>query len=677
MKLFNLLFYNFKIFQLFFLIIKRAIEEYFKHGSEKGIFSLLKCGFKSLFSVWKLKIVFYKKDRNKQFEKLIDILKINYVDDSRFYYWVDENVYFVNRHKLIGNMPVDFSLFIDNSIEDIKKRIIDIQGLDSQYIYTLSIIEKYIDKICHELSSREDHHSKEIVENLKSMKSSKAINLTDAIQRILFLHSILIQTGHTLMGLGRIDVLLDRFEVEDQSETKAILMDFCVQLHKFYEFKSQAMLGDTGQILLIGGKNPDGSYFSNYYTYSFIEIIKELCLPDPKLLLRVSDNTPSDLIGYALDCISTGNGSPLFSNDDVVIPLLEKYGYERIDSFNYAVSACWEPVIIGKSMDQNNLATIPLADIFVRTINTPEADEICSLNDLLELYSKKLNASLDDLIRKVDDINWDLDPFLSLFFVDCISSNKDISLGGATYNNYGILSDGLSNVVNSFLNINRLVFEEREYTISDVRRVLNDNYAGSEKLKYSLSSSDEYFGKDETKVIEITNQIFSMAKTYLRDKKNKYGGGYKVGLSSPEYLIDGSKTGSTFDGRTAGTPLGTHISCDKNVAYTELLSFASQIDYSENGFNGNVVDFMLNPGLIEKNRQKFIDFIKACINIGFFQMQMNVVSSEMLIDAKLHPEKYKQLIVRVWGFSAYYNDLPEKYKDMLIERALKNEGKVA
>ena len=120
-----------------------------------------------------------------------------------------------------------------------------------------------------------------------------------------------------------------------------------------------------------------------------------------------------------------------------------------------------------------------------------------------------------------------------------------------------------------------------------------------------------------------------------------------------------------------------HISADLNNDYTELMRFASKIDYEGCKFNGNVVDLMVSPNFIKNNFEKFTDYILLSIKLGFYQMQMNVVDSKTLIEAKAHPELHTNLIVRVWGFSSYFNDLPLSYKDLLIERALKNERKLS
>ena len=142
-------------------------------------------------------------------------------------------------------------------------------------------------------------------------------------------------------------------------------------------------------------------------------------------------------------------------------------------------------------------------------------------------------------------------------------------------------------------------------------------------------------------------------------------------MSAPSYISAGSEISASFDGRKDGEPFSTHISSDSNEDYTELMQFASKLDYSGCKFNGNVVDLMASPNFIVDNFEKFTDFLKISADLGYFQMQMNVVDSKTLIEAKENPNLHPNLIVRVWGFSAYFNDLPIDYKDLLIERALK------
>ncbi len=157
--------------------------------------------------------------------------------------------------------------------------------------------------------------------------------------------------------------------------------------------------------------------------------------------------------------------------------------------------------------------------------------------------------------------------------------------------------------------------------------------------------------------------------------KNKiHGGKIKIGYSAPSYISHALDQYASFDGRKDNEPFIVHISSDINgLPYTSLFNFAGQLDYSGNKFNGNVIDFIVNPSFFDNNYDKFIDFLKISINNSFFEMQMNVVSSKILIEARKNPKLYPNLIVRVWGFSAYFNDLPDNYKEVLIKRTIESE----
>ena len=167
-----------------------------------------------------------------------------------------------------------------------------------------------------------------------------------------------------------------------------------------------------------------------------------------------------------------------------------------------------------------------------------------------------------------------------------------------------------------------------------------------------------------------------MIKKKIKKYNTPFGGKIKFGLSSPSYLKKGNADTLTLDGRQYGDAYDVHISSRDEVAYTELLSFASQLNYKGYSCNGNVVDFFVSPELIRNNSDKFKMLLKKAIEQGFFQLQMNIVSSQMLLKAKKNPEKFPDLIVRVWGFSAYFKDLPKEYHDVLTNRVLICEGKI-
>ena len=620
-----------------------------------------------------------------------------------FIYFLDEFKNLSEEGHPIANISIDYSRVLRHSIYEYNEMYFNPKEgyrmrlySDSDFIRNqqdmLDGIELLIYKIIKKLKKSNRSDRTKYVHFFEDMIDEPAKHFEEALQRILFFNQLLWQTGHELNGLGRLDKILEDYYFDDinngiisQEEAYGLIKEFIKTLHSYYWFKSAALMGDTGQVIVLGGKYDDEYgeyYFYNDLTYMFIQAIKELQLPDPKVLLRVSNQTPRDLIELSLETINTGIGSPLFSNDEMVIDRMVEFGYDREDATDYVVSACWEPSAVGKGFEQNNIYSIsflkPLNEFFDN-----ETDDflknILSYDELFNSYKYYLKKEAESLIQDLDNISWNEDPMLSLFIDDCNDRNLDISKGGAKYNNYGITTVGLANTVNSLYNVKKLVFEDKKYSLIELNKMRKNNF---KKDKYQdafneLKSNNPSFGMDNEEILSISNDIISFLEDCLKDYTNKFGGKVKFGLSAPSYITAGSEVTASFDGRKDGEPFSTHISLDSNKDFTEILRFASKLDYGGCKFNGNVIDLMLSPDFIKDHMEKFTDFIYSSIKLGFFQMQMNVVSSRILIEAKEDPEAYPNLIVRVWGFSAYFNDLPEEYQDLLIERALRNEGKKA
>ena len=642
-----------------------------------------------IFAVKELLFGYNKKNNIKageQYKRLFAKLKINIqLDENRFIFPFDEYKILSPDNNFIENTTVPYNFILKNSLNDIRKKANELKksNYKNNEIDTIDAVDNYIDKIIKILQKSKKKNKKELITIFNNIKDHKAEHFEESLQRILFFNSLLLQTGHELNGLGRLDKILEPYFEKDINENiitideaKLLIDDFFYSLHSYYNFKSSAMLGDTGQIIILGRKNEDESYNCNKLTYLFIEEGKKLQLPDPKILLRVSSKMPRDLIKLSIDCIKTGVGYPLFANDDVIIPKLIDFGYDKSESYNYVTSACWEPFIQDLSLEQNNMNTLVFMKPFNEMFDKENVSEFKSIDSIIEIYKQYLENYLNDFMADLDKKIYDIDPIMSMFIENCSKTSRDISEGGALYNNYGVTTVSLANVVNSLINIEYFVFKEKKYTLVELNDLRKNNFENNEEIINELKNQKIRFGIDDKKVYDLANTIMSYTNDILRKNKNKWGGYIKIGFSAPSYIIEAKKNEASFDGRKNGEPFIVHISSDiPALPYTELVNFASKLDYSGNRFNGNVVDFMVSPSFIEKNEDKFIDFIVSSIRIGFFEMQMNVVSSETLIKAKAHPSEFPNLIVRVWGFSAYFNDLPESYKDVLIERALKSEGK--
>ena len=654
---------------------------YKKYRYDKSILKLISYFIKGIFNFYHPSL---KRTKGHQIKNILSKTNI-IIDDNRYFLFsIDYYRILIHKNNIIENTTIDYDIILENSIDDFYKKVNKLNDteLKDNLLSTLDGISYNIDNTIKKLKKSNKTNKDTLIRYFERMKTDKAEHFEEALQRILYFNQLLWQTGHGLNGFGKLDNILYKYYQNDynnniisNNNSKILLKEFIQSIHGYYWFKSSVLLGDTGQIIVLGGNSSKNNYFCNELTYQFIDVIKELQLPDPKILLRVANNIPDDLLNKSLKCIATGIGCPLFANDEIIINKLIEFGYSSVDAYNYITSACWEPLIPGKSVEQNNVLSYVFMKPFLKMLDDIKFINAKSLNELLKLYSVYLNEYTIEIIDKVKNMVYEKDPLISLFIPNCLNTNKDISDGGAVYNNYGVTSVSLGNVVNSFLNIDYFVFKHSKYSLNELNEYRKNNFIDSDHVLKNLKNQSVRYGMQEKKVIELSNKIISMVNKTIKENPIKENSYLKFGLSSPSYIMEANNTAASFDGRKNNDPFMVHISSDAPMMpYTELINFASSLNYGKYGFNGNVVDFMVTPTFINSNFNKFKDFIALSIDIGFFEMQMNVISSEILIKAKDNPNLYKNLIVRVWGFSAYFNDLPEEYKNILIERALKNEG---
>lgn len=621
-------------------------------------------------------------NKAKQIEKVIKKSRIVPVNSDRFFYSIDWFTVPVAKNIVLGNYTIDYSQVVESALKNKKEQLTN--GITS-YTRSQSIIidalYAYYIRVC---KCKERDKYSEAIMAIGSIFERPARNFFEGLQRILFINQFLWQSKHRLNGLGHLDwILNDLFESDikhgklDENQALELIKEFLRVLHFEYEKKSNSLIGDTGQILILGGLCSAGCYSSNKLTYLFIEASKQLVIPDPKILLRCSELMPDDLLEAALECVATGIGAPLLSNDDAVIPALKKLGVEEEDLYSYGTSACWEPLIPGESSANNNIGSLQYVIPLIDLMNSAEFASLSTFEELLRKYEEYFCNYVKGLLMPLCSMEFEEDPLLSLFSVSSLEKRKDITKGGAKYANLGITSVGLGTVVNSLLNIEKMVFIEKRFSLKEFNSIRRNDFHGYEKLCDELKSIYPCFGSDDEKSMNLVTWIMDMTRREFRKYKTKYGGVFKTGLSSPGYVSQAVNIESTFDGRKRGEPFNVHISAGIPLPLTELLQFAFRLDYSDLLCNGNVVDFFITPEILLGNIQKYMTLLKVAFHERVFQIQMNVVSSKVLIAAKENPQNFPNLVVRVWGFSAYFINLPDEYKDLLIQRAIRSEEGLA
>jgi len=622
---------------------------------------------------------YYDARVKKQFEKAFSILceKIDVVvDNSKFVYFLDPNFLYTNT---LSNLTPNYERLIENGLVDLYMTG-DSEFVQNQNKILDSMLELTQRIVCT-LEEQRPAGYKDKIGYFKKMKEYAANSFADALQRVLFVNQLLWQMGSRLVGLGRLDMSLFSCYKKDiekngltSNEAYELIKEFMKVLHRYYDIKSNMLLGDTGQVIVLGGSDESGNYIYNELTELFIKAVKELQQSEPKIVLRVNKNMPQQMWEQALDCMATGVGSPLLSNDDVIIPKLIAFGVEKEDAVCYATSACWEPLVYGKSSSMNNERSLSFMDALHSMLSEEKLADLKTFDMVKERYFYYLKRQLEFVKKELFVARYNKNPLFSIFLDGCRESEKDYSEGGAKYHNIGMTTVALGNTINALFNIKKYVFEEKKYSLIDVKKMCVLDFDGYEDAVDILKVNTQQYGFDDQEVIHLSNEIIQFVTEHTKEFRTSIGGKLKFGVSSPNYIVDAETAKASFDGRRQGESYMVHISNDNIDSYTELLQFASALDYGENRFNGNVVDLMVSPSFIENHMEKMIALLKVGFRMGVFQLQMNVISSATLIDAKKNPDKYPHLVVRVWGFSAYFTELPESYQDVLITRALKNEG---
>lgn len=608
-----------------------------------------------------------------QFKNTLSKLKINI--NETYIYPLDLNVirYVHFDRYQIASLTADYEWML---LHPLKDKLEEVQGmLDGSFkdslLITLDAIKSLINRIISILNISKDPRHLELSRYFERIWTHPCETYDEALQRILFFNALFWQNKHRQNGIGRLDLWLDKFYKDDLKNgiispkiAKNLLKIFIQILGKDYKAKSNSEFpGDSGQVIIIGGIDQNNLNVENEITHLLLDIFKEFPIPDPKLILRVNKKTSNIIWEKAIESILKGSGSPLIMNEEVIIPKMVKFGYSISDVWNMGTSACWEPLIIGKSFDQNNC--FPNIPILLALTTTLYKKNITNFEQLLSNLEKEIH----ELILNWElSIRFDVSPLLSLFFDDCIKKNCDITQGGARYEYHGLLIVGLPNLINAILNLKTFIFEKNLINLKTCINCLEKNYEGYDDIMQLFKNNDKCFGSDNPEVIQLTNRIMTCIGNAVSEKKF-LSRKLKVGFSSPGFVGLAKQFPASLDGRKKGDPFAVHISpISSDIDIFSILDFASQLNYDDTKINGNVVDFIIPSSFIEQ-KSKLISIIKGAFDKGVYEMQLNVLNKQTLINAKNNPELYPNLIVRVWGFSAYFKDLPEDYKDNLIKRA--------
>ena len=456
-----------------------------------------------------------------------------------------------------------------------------------------------------------------------------------------------------------------------EEELFETLEEFFITINFDSDIYAGVQNGDNGMSMVLGGRDINGNDRYNRLSELCLKASMELLLIDPKINLRVNKNTPIERFEFATELTKKGLGFPQYSNDDVVIPGLIKMGYEPEDAYEYTVAACWEFIIPGKGYD------IPNID----RVNFPHGAERAVKEYLINCkdFESFLNAAkicIEDECRMVAERIVRLcdrkSPYLSVYIDGCIDKGLDIAEGGAKYNNFGAHGVGISTAADIIAAVKKAVFDDKYCSAEELLTALNANFEGYAPLRNYLlacpkmGNNDDYVDAFAEFTMDIFADVFSRYRNWM-------GGALRPGTGSAmEYIRCGNQVGATPDGRYSGESLGSSFSpspiAKLNGPLSCIQSF-SKYDMTKI-INGGPLTMEIHDSTFRNpdGVKKVAALVKAFILRGGHQIQLNAINREVLLDAKKHPEAHKNLIVRVWGWSGYFNELDVKYQDHIIKR---------
>lgn len=479
------------------------------------------------------------------------------------------------------------------------------------------------------------------------------------------------------LPLGRFDVYMKPYydasvasgtenaELLELTELFFIAMNFDTDLY----FGIQK--GDNGQSLVLGGIDAAGNDVFSSLSALCLDASEELSLIDPKINLRVNKKTPLTLYERGTRLTKQGLGFPQYTNDDLVIPFLVSVGYTEEDARDYAVAACWEPISSGKGADVVNIDVLSFPTAVDRAIRAslPTAPDF---DTVLAAVDREIVAECDRIMAVCNAKQEHPMPFLSSLLSSCIARGRDLSEGGAKYNNFGIHGAGVANAADALAAIREGVFLRGEVERDTLISALDVDFEGYEALREKLLSYPK-MGHNEDSVDTLGGFLLKVFARALNGKPNSRGGFFRAGTGTAhEYFYTARRLGATADGRRAYTPFSANFSPSPTARpkgpLSALLSF-TKTDLSQlcNGgpFTIEIHDTVFRN---KEGESKVAALIKAYIDRGGHQIQINAVNRDTLLDAKAHPENYPNLIVRVWGWSGYFCELEPAFQDHVIQR---------
>ena len=530
-------------------------------------------------------------------------------------------------------------------------------------------------------------------------------NFWEALQYYWFVHLGVITELNTWDSFnpGRLDQHLYPFYRKGlangtltEESARELLQAFWV---KFNNQPAPPKVGVTAQesatytdfcLINVGGVKTDGEDGVNDLSFLILDVIEEMRLLQPSSMVQISKKTPDRFLKRALRIVRTGFGQPSIFNTDAIVQEMLRQGKSIEDARSGGASGCVEAGIFGKEnynltgyFNLTKILEIVLNDgLDPRTgkrigLRTGRAAEFASFDQLFQAFQEQLGHFIDIKVRGNNVIERLYAahlpaPFLSVVIDDCIVRGKDYNDGGARYNTTYIQGVGLGTITDSLAAIKHNVFEAKTVTFRELLGALKAGFKGKEFLRQQLLNKSPKYGNDDDAADDVMRRVFEAYYAAVNGRPNTKGGTYRINLlPTTVHVYFGKVIGATADGRLAGTPLSEGISpvqgADR-LGPTAVIKSAAKIDHIRTG--GTLLNQKFTPQLLdgEEGLANLAALVRSYFKLEGHHIQFNVVTAETLRQAQKHPERFRDLIVRVAGYSDYFVDLSNDLQNEIIRR---------
>ncbi|MDO4278780.1 MAG: formate C-acetyltransferase/glycerol dehydratase family glycyl radical enzyme [Lachnoclostridium edouardi] len=528
--------------------------------------------------------------------------------------------------------------------------------------------------------------------------------------------------GHSI-SYGRMDQWLYPYYEADM-KNGTISKEFALELieveyvkmnnpTKLKDYGSMALRngrGFGGESLTIGGMDKDGNDATNDLTMLMLEASAHTRMMNPWVCVRMHENTPYELKVKTIECVRAGYGHPKIFNDGPAIKGMMRKGMTLEEARDYCVVGCVEIDLPGKEYGWHDAAYVNTPKMLEMVLNggrcldcgptcprwaqcgaigehlgpdTGSLETYQTFDEVLESVNKQFEYWTDQMCSSlciIDNAHRALKPlpYVSAFYEDCLESGKDLTEGGAKYNGTGPQASGMATCADSLSTIKQLVFDEKRCTGAELLQAVKDNWVGHEKL-YALvnSSKVHHYGNDDDYADELFEFMFECYCKHISGRVNPRGGKFSPGVYSVNANVAmGLNTNATVDGRKAGEAISenmgpVHTDCCSHDIFgpTALTNSLTKVDHSL-ASNGTLMNMRFPQDSVAgiEGRDNLLNFVDEYLAKGAMHVQFNIMSVETMKAAQKKPENYKDMLVRVAGYSAYFVELGKPLQKDLIGR---------